>query len=423
MKFKAFLTTLTVAITALFAQAPVDTADFNVVHGNSYSYISNTNELAYYNNIYAFAIPSIAPTVNGLINAPYRMYGRNFVYIEPSNRLGVASYTSNEKTTFLSIETNGNSRGRGTLGIATKAVGFSFTLDIDDHLEFYEEKSPYYKREIDTYGASTWNTYQLRLAFPIGSLDLNTRFMFTRTNATDSLYSATYKDHDGKTEKTFDTHHFTLWGEAILSNTPSARNFFWRTELSVMRYNHSIDSSYTNSEDHDEDYDVTDANAKNNTTYFDIAYAFGVIALKAPRARVHIGAVSRAEARLKDFLEDKENRRKDSYLKGYLYFTPSIWAEYSFSDNWMVWAASAFTWDVEGTGEKYTDQYKTKNQSKSTLIDVETTTNAPMLKTGARFSYKNIVLEASVGTAFFSNPFRGFDNSAFLSSLCGFVTF
>ena len=422
MKFKAILTTLAVALSAAFADTPADTADFNVLHGNSYSYVSYTNELTYYSGSYHYNLPSLAPTVIGLINTPYRIQGRNFVYLDPSRTYGAAAYTTNDKTTFLSIETGGSNSARATLGIATKNIGFSFTMDNNDHLEFFEEKSPYYKSETTTFGASTWNTYQLRLAIPFSSIDLNTRFMFTRSNANDSLYQSTYKDHDGEIEKIYDTHHFTLWGEAIISNTPSAKNFFWRAEVSAMRHNHATDSTYKNSFDPDEDYDYV-VRATGNYTYIDLAYAFSVIALRSPNARLHLGAITLAEAQIKDFLRDRDNHRKDNYICGWIELIPSMTVEYAFNENWMIWGGATMTWNTAAKWEKYTENWKTDYKVRNNLLGISTETDTPSARTGVRFNYKQIMLESGVSTTFYRNPFRGFDDATFLYSVSGLVNF
>lgn len=422
MRLKLFTTTMAVLAATIFASEPADTANFDVIHGNSYSNISYTSELQFYRSAFIYALPSIAPTVNDLINMPHRMNGTNFAYFEPGNGFATASYTFNDKTTFLTMQNPGGGTGRATLGIATKGMGFSFTMEMYDHVELFEESSPYYKREVTTYTGSTWDSYQLLFSLPSKSLDLSTRFVFTRTNATDSLYSDIYKDADGKTEQTYLTHHYTLWGQLALANRPSANRFFWKGQADVLRYNHSIDHTLESTIDPDDEYDYT-TNASANGFRFLLSYAFSYIALKSPKARVHVGAVSMLELYASDRMEDKENERKDFWQSGTITFYPGIWAEYAFNDNWMAWAASAFRWETSMQHEEYTEYWKEDDEAANTLYNFATKTSSPGVKTGVRFNYRWITLEASVLARFYTNPFRGFDKSNFLSNLSGQVSF
>ena len=422
MRFKTIPIAAASIVTAIFAETPSDTANFDVIHGNSYSYIQYTSELAFYRDAFSYALPSIAPTVSELVNMPHRMNGQRFVYFEPANGYAVASFAFNESTSFLSMENPGGGNGRATLGIATKNMGLSFTMSTNDHIELYEEKSPFYKREIDTYGGSTWDSYQLHFSFPTNSYDFSTKFVFTRTNATDSLYSEVYKDSEGKEEKTHDTHHYTLWAQALLTNRPSARRFFWKGQLDLLRFNHDIDSSFTSTIDPDKDYSYN-VRANGNISHLYLSYAFSYIALKNPNARVHLGAVSQFRFWISDRLEDKTNQLKDNWFGTSLLLYPGIWAEYALNENWMIWGATTYSWATSYTHETYIEHWKDEDEAKNTLDRITSETNSLGLKTGLRFNYHWITLEASLYSAFYSNPLRGFDSKNFLSNLSGSITF
>jgi len=422
MKLKLFLLAVIAFSTFILAEESATPDYFDVLHGNSYSKISYTSELSFYNGDFTTALPSISPTVIDLVNMPHRMYGRSFAYLEPYNEYATASFAFNSNTSFITLQTSGGGTGRGTLGIATKNMGISFTMEVNDQLEFSEEKSPYYKDEITTYRGSTWDSFQLLFSLPTKSFDFSTRFVFTRSNTTDTLYSAVHKDYNGKTETEYASHDYTLWGQFSLSNRPSANRFFWNGQASVLRFNYSTDSSYTDSENSENDYDYN-VGADDNRTRIVLSYAFSYIVLKGSNARVHVGAVSTLNLVASDRMQDKENQRKDFWLDGQLTFYPGIWAEYAFNENWMVWAASSLRWRNQVMREEYVEHWKEEDEVENTYYDISSDTYYSGAKTGVRFNYKNISLEASVLTRFYSNPFRGFDKSTFLSGLSGIVTF
>jgi hypothetical protein len=424
MRLKLILSTMAVFAAAIFASEPADTVDFNVIHGNAYSevdYLSRPTGGA----IYDLNMPSRAPSVNELVNTPYRMYGKNLVYIQPAGERATASYAFSEMTSFIDIGKSSNFRDVGfmTLGIATKNLGIGLTLQTDSHLELEDETSPYYKRETINYGSSVFDTYILHLALPLGGIDLNTKFMYSRYSLSDSIYQETYKDANGKTEYTYNPHYYLLWTRIALSNLPSAKKFFWRGEINLQRIGLDIDSTYKSTIDPDSDFDY---NLNGNKTINDVylTYSMSYIPLRSANARVHLGLVTQARVFLKDRAEDKENHLKDTYYGGTLRLAPNLFAEYAFNENWMLWGGGSFSFGGYFNREKYIENWKLDEETKNKFLVMNISSATRAIDTGVRFSYNNIILECSLAEELYGNPLRGFDrNGTTVFSFGGIVTF
>ena len=383
-----------------FAENPSDTANFNVLHG-----------VAYYD---AAATPSEAPSVLRNLYSPYLMYGSNLVALSPSSAYGIASYTSNDQTSFLAYLNN-----MAMLGIATKSFGFSLAFDIDEKLNFTKEKDAYHKEETSEI-QGRGNNLTLRLAIPMQSTDFLAMLRYDQSN--DSLAMVDYSDSEGKIDYDYHRMSHEIYGSIAFTNRPSAKNFFWRTGGSVSREFWSKDSSLKSTIDPDDNYKHS-SERDDSHFYASLFYNFGYIALKSGNARVHIGNNASIRAYIYDRVEDKDNHRKDAYMRGTLTLTPNLLAEYVLNDNWIIWAATSFSWSSNAYREEYIELYKTEDETKNYFTRFSTKSGRVYTTTGALFRYKHLMLETSIMSGFYNNPFRGFTGNTILFDFSGIVTF
>lgn len=400
MKPKLLLTMLSLFFATTFAENPSDTANFNVLHG-----------VAYYD---AAATPSEAPSVLRNLYSPYLMYGSNLVALSPSSAYGIASYTSNDQTSFLAYLNN-----MAMLGIATKSFGFSLAFDIDEKLNFTKEKDAYHKEETSEI-QGRGNNLTLRLAIPMQSTDFLAMLRYDQSN--DSLAMVDYSDSEGKIDYDYHRMSHEIYGSIAFTNRPSAKNFFWRTGGSVSREFWSKDSSLKSTIDPDDNYKHS-SERDDSHFYASLFYNFGYIALKSGNARVHIGNNASISAYIYDRVEDKDNHRKDAYMRGTLTLTPNLLAEYVLNDNWIIWAATSFSWSSNAYREEYIELYKTEDETKNYFTRFSTKSGRVYTTTGALFRYKHLMLETSIMSGFYNNPFRGFTGNTILFDFSGIVTF
>lgn len=400
MKPKLLLTMLSLFFATTFAENPSDTANFNVLHG-----------VAYYD---AAATPSEAPSVLRNLYSPYLMYGSNLVALSPSSAYGIASYSSNDQTSFLAYLNN-----MAMLGIATKSFGFSLAFDIDEKLNFTKEKDAYHKEETSEI-QGRGNNLTLRLAIPMQSTDFLAMLRYDQSN--DSLAMVDYSDSEGKIDYDYHRMSHEIYGSIAFTNRPSAKNFFWRTGGSVSREFWSKDSSLKSTIDPDDNYKHS-SERDDSHFYASLFYNFGYIALKSGNARVHIGNNASISAYIYDRVEDKDNHRKDAYMRGTLTLTPNLLAEYVLNDNWIIWAATSFSWSSNAYREEYIELYKTEDETKNYFTRFSTKSGRVYTTTGALFRYKHLMLETSIMSGFYNNPFRGFTGNTILFDFSGIVTF
>ena len=402
MKPKLLLTMLSLFFATTFAENPSDTANFNVLHGR-----------AYYNAVWT---PGEAPSTHRNIYTPYLMYGSNLVAFGPTNTYGIASYTSNDQTSFIAYLSS-----QAIIGVATKNLGFSAAFSVGEKLFFSEERSAYHKRELDEIVGSTKNSITLRLAIPFQSVDLSTYLRYSQSSA-DSLATEKYADSEGKTKKEYNGHDHYITSGMTITNRPSAKDFSWSTGVSAARNQMTSDSSYKSTEDPDENYKNT-FNGDKNYTYFYFFYNFGYVVLKSKNARLHVGNNMSISGDIYDRVEDKRNRHKDFYVNGTLMLTPHVMAEYALNENWMFWGGAHYSWSTSGYYEKYVEMWNTRDETRNRLLQFTSRTGTPSITTAVRFNYKRIILESSIESGLYGNPFRGFDGRSMVYDISGILTF
>ena len=377
MRLKLHLFALATIVAAAIAETPSDTANFNVLHGNAYYTTART--------------PGEAPSVLRNLYTPYLMYGNSLVYLAPSDNQAVASYASGEHTSFFAYLNS-----RAMLGIATKSFGFSFSLDLDEKVEFFDEKDAYHKDE-RTSVSGHGNEFTFRFSLPFQTTDFLATLRYSQYN--DSLAKVEYTDSEGKIKKDYHSHDHYISGSVTLKS--------------------SIDP--------DDNYKET-RQGTSNYIYASFFYNFGYIVLRSANARVHVGNNASVNAYIYDRVKDNDNRRKDFYVQTNLYLTPHILAEYAFNENWMIWGGSYYTWSNSFNREEYQEAYVVEDEDKdftvkNYLTQISTKTNTLGLSTGLLFKYKKLILEAGIQSALYRNPFRGFDGGSMLMDFSGTVTF
>lgn len=400
MRLKLLLFALATIVAATFADNPSDTANFNVLHGNPYYSTART--------------PGEAPSVLRNLYTPYLMYGSSLISFAPTNSQTVASYTSGEHTSFLAFLNT-----RAMLGIATKSFGFSFSLDLDENVELFDEKDAYHKNErISASGHG--NDFRFCFSLPFQTTDFLATLRYSQYN--DSLAKVEYADSEGKIKKEFHDHDHYISGAVTFTNKPSAKDFSWSTGGSAARNITTIRTYVKNSIDPDDSYKEK-LQGDSNYIYATLFYNFGYIVLHSANARVHVGNNSSIIAYIYDRATDKDNRRKDFYIQSNLNLTPHVLVEYAFNENWMIWGGTYYTWSNSFNREEYNEQYGTKEETKNYLTQFSTRTHTLDLSTGLLFQYKQLILEVGIQSAMYRNPFRGFDGGSMLMDFSGIVTF
>ena len=124
-----------------------------------------------------------------------------------------------------------------------------------------------------------------------------------------------------------------------------------------------------------------------------------------------------------DRVEDKRNRHKDFYVNGTLMLTPHVMAEYALNENWMFWGGAHYSWSTSGYYEKYVEMWNTRDETRNRLLQFTSRTGTPSITTGVRFNYKRIILESSIESGLYGNPFRGFDGRSMVYDISGILTF
>lgn len=416
---KLIIAIATIAATAL-ANNPTDTANFDVFHGTVYNSGVQAGGARGLNGINSH-LPGAAITLTDLINTPYLYYNRQLVGISPTDEYGSVAFNSGNSTTFLHLFRYSNTEAKAILGVASKSFGVSFAIRNDDLIEFSKEKSRYDKTVENTRAYE--NEFSFQLAMPLKDWDLTARAWFIQDSYQDTLHTVEYADADGKQKYTFDRNGFTYSGLLAFSNRPSAKNFSWKAGAFFNRFMYQQDSTYRDTEDHDNDYSYSSFNGGKPYTFINAFYAFSTVALKGKNARALVGGTVAASTRLYDKARDKRNHREDFYMQASIDASPNFLAEYVFNEHWMVWNQSVLIWANNFDYEKYIENAGTSEKRKNKLLDFESATSNVLNRTGLRFEYNRLMLEATLSYRIFNNPFVGFDDRDMLTRFEAFYLF
>lgn len=355
---------------------PVATG-FNVLHGNAYNMVGNQ-----------FG----ASTINGDMNAVYKMNGRKLFYVEPSGEEGVLALGSAGMTYLLAFDNNTSHTpsvlpagvahaltrlGLLTAGIATPAFGVAFDLAIDKTWTSNEVNNDNAKNTRDESTTAAGDYINVKFGAPLGTFDITANIYWLTFNEETDVET----DNNGAKTET-DPDFWDIGASLTLSNGPSAKNFAWALGLDFLRQK--------------SDSRVKVANTTTETTnddafiliqpHFDLSFPV----FTAENAQVFLGLNNRLPVYIFDEIENG-NTTTNVYDFG-LFSTPNILAEMSLNENWILFGGAAFTWKVIDYKTESIEQGADNNDT--SIISMRTnTTNA---NAGLRFSYDHLVIEASI---------------------------
>lgn len=346
---------------------------FNVLHGNAYNMVGNE---------------AGAATIGGNMLSPYKMYGSNLLYVEPSGenatlaltKGGITYLAAFDNTASLGNITKGlpqtgdlENLGIITVGMAFGGMGFALDFGLDKTWESVEVGD----NEESTSTTAAGDVINLKFGMSLGAFDLTANaYWLTFNEEVDTETDAAETDND----------YWDLGLNVNISNGPSAKTFFWSVGLNVLRQ-----ASET----------ITEAgNTKTEVTHDDAFFeiqpyaniAFPV--LSSDMAQVFIGTNTRIP-----FIFFDETGSDRSYFG--LYTTPNVLAEITLNENWILYGGANYDWKVLG---HYGEEVKA---SKTDASQWSMKTNAPMANAGLRFQYKNLILEASIADQLSSAAWAG----------------
>ena len=369
---------------------PVATGTFNVLHGNAYNMVGNQ-----------FG----ASTIDGDMEAVYKMSGRKLFYVEPSGEEGVLALGSGAMTYLLAFDNNTTHKtnvtpagvnhrgdyvnmGLLTVGIATPAFGVAADIAIDKAWESEEEKDPNNKETADRSTTEAGDYINVKFGAPLGAFDI-----------TANVYWLTFRqevdvetdDNGAKTEN--DPDFWDIGASLTLSNGPSAKNFAWAVGLDFLRQKSDSRVKVAN----------TTTETTNNDAFIFIQprFNFALPVFTAENAQVFLGLNSRLPIFIFDEIENG-NQKTNTYDFG-LFSTPNVLAEMSLNEHWILFGGAAFTWKVI---DYKTECVEAGPASDDTSI-ISMRTNTTNANAGLRFSYDHLVIEASIADNLGSSSWGG----------------
>lgn len=351
------------------ADAPAVQANgsFNVLHGNAYNLVGSE---------------AGASTVAGNMHSPYKMYGSNLLYVEPSGENATLALTKGGMTYLFAFDNTASLGGITaglpiydadnlsdlaivTAGIALKGMG----LAIDFGLDKTWESTDVAGTETDVSTTEAGDIINLKFGMNLGAFDLTANaYWLTFNQEIDTETNNNETDND----------YWDLGANIALSNGPSAKNFFWTIGVNILRQ-----ASET----------ITEmGNTKTEVTHDDSFFAvqpivnFALPVMGSDIAQVFVGTNTRIPLIFWD------ETASDRFSMG-VFTTPNILAEVTLSESWIVYGGASYDW-------KLFNYYSSENKgSKTEKSEISMKTEAPMANAGVRFQYKNLVLEASIADA------------------------
>ena len=371
---------------------PVASGKFNVLHGNAYNLVGNQ-----------FG----ASTIDGDMEVVYKMHGRKLFYVEPTGEEGVLALGSGAMTYLLAFDNNFSHKtnvtpagvnhradytnmGLLTVGIATPAFGVAADIAIDKTWQSNETKNGDNKVTQDQSTTEAGDYINVKFGAPLGAFDIAA-----------NVYWLTFRQEvdteNGDNED--DPDFWDIGASVTLSNGPSATNFAWAAGLDLLRQK--------------SDRRVKNGNTTVETTnndaflFFQPRFNFALPVFASEKAQVFLGLNTRLPIFIYDEIEG-DNQKNNTYDFG-LFSTPNILAEMALNDNWILFGGAAFTWKVIDYRTESVEYTNSTNTQDASVISMRTnTTNA---NAGLRFSYENLVIEASVADNLNSANWSGLDGN------------
>lgn len=440
MTFKSFISTFILASACVASAATEASTSAAPAESNTFQYqFYHTNAHALYapprsscNENYAGGctkpMSGEGRDIISDVQDPYHMYGKTFVMYSPTEKAAALSYHLN-RTTIFAYSENHVGLAYNTFGFATKTFGVSFLFANEYTWQNFEIKSAISKTEGETFDAFYGTYYALRFSMPIGGLDIAAHMMYTTpTNVDDTSYVSKTKYSDGSsTKREYSDNNLQTRIDLTLSNTPSAKKFFWNLSLGARRHLIQFDSSYTEKiyddgelieTDNDYDYELTYPKSYLN---FALAYNFGYQILESRNARVLLGSRSNIVTMFYDEIKDEKMQNKDRHYDLHLNTTPFIYSEYAFSKNWLVFGRVQKTMNLldynhELFSQKY-DEQKLKQENRYRSIHSGTNDSSVRVSTGFTFKYKKLLMDATVSNDIYANPFEMFSSGKLMYNL------
>ena len=388
-----------VADTASAAKAPKS------LHGIAYNSVGNA---------------AASPTIRENLDKPYTMAGYKLVYMEPTSEFSAVAFGSGN-TKFISFE-NYNSLAMATFGLASNSLGISLSYALAKDITFTSTKDPYEKEDVDTYTVGANDILRLRLALPLGAIDVNTS-AFWLTYQDETSTDTEQKDADGKMTTETEYDYWDLGASISISNDPSAKGISWNMGVTFVRH----ENSYYRESKSGSSSNKNESTGKDANILIQPEFNIGGTILQNEKARVLLGLNSRAPIVFFDEFKDEINHNKDSYSTMGLYAEPNIFAELRLGNCWTVFGGANYTWAViTMESEEFTTDYNDElDIVKNSITHMRSRTGVASANLGARFKYSNFAVEASIEDTFYSNPFTGFSNANndFIANFGAFIYF
>lgn len=352
----------------------VAASGLNVLHGNAYNTVGSE---------------AGASTIGGNMASPYKMYGSNLLYVEPSGENGTLAVTKGGMTYLLGFN-NQYDMGMVTAGVALKGVGLALDLALDKTWESTEVGD----NEEDVSTTAAGDIINLKFGMLLGAMDL-----------TANVYWLTFDEEvDTETDNAEEDNDFWDIGVNVaISNGPSAKNMFWSVGLNFLRQSSTTETTVGNTS--------TEVTHNNAYTMIRPFFNFAVPVLSSANAQVFLGTNTRLPIYLYDEIKDGDT--KDNVTSFSLFTTPNILGEITLSENWILFGGATYDWKLFGYRGEEIKGAATTDKSQITMRTYRTAANA-----GARFQYKNLILEASIADNLGSAAWSGM-----IANLGAFITF
>lgn len=354
------------AAPAQAAAAPA--TGFNVLHANAYNAVGNE---------------AAAATINGDMSMPHKMAGRTLLYVQPSAREGVVSLASGGMT-YLMQYTNNGGPAMLTAGITTGGLGVTVDLALNKTFTSHEVSTQAGTAESDASTTGAGDNIGVNFSMNLGALEFGAHaFWETFQDETDTENDQTEVDRD----------YWDIGISAVVSNAPSAKSLAWSAGLSLIRHASTEETSTGN-----QSTEVTNPESRFTITpNFNLAFPVASVA----NAQLFLGTNTYLPIVMYDEIKDDDSKNNRSEFG--LYTTPNMLAEITLNDNWMFFGGASFTWVIfDRLGEENKANLHTEDDSTIRLATSTAYANA-----GARFSFKNFVLEASVSQTSSLDNFAG----------------
>lgn len=349
---------------AALPQAPAQAGLFNVLHGNAYNLGGNE---------------AGAATIGGDFAAPHKMAGRKLIYVEPSAERANLSFVNGSMTYLLGFDNSAN-MGMVTAGFATQGMGVTVDLALDKQWD---------SEEVSTQAATSESSRSLTREGDLIGVNFSMALAPNMDLKADAYWLTFRDEEDTETDAAeVDNDYWDIGFDVSIS--VAANNLSWTAGLNFLRQASTTETTPGAEVTHNDAFLMLQP-------FFNVAIPL----MSAENAQLFIGTNTRLPLYFYD--EIKEGDNTDNISSFGLYTQPNILAEVSLTENWMVFGGAYYDWKIFGRiGEEEKATGVTTDRSSITMKTYNASANA-----GARFSYKNFVLEASVAESLGSSSWSG----------------